>query len=75
MASERTSPSMAKASRRALPTPACTVGGATFTKRLEEAWTMASNLGFSVFTRVRTRRERPGFKRCASPTEVICAVV
>jgi len=75
MASERTSPSMAKASRRALPTPACTVGGATFTKRLEEAWTMASNLGFIVFTTVRTRRERWSFNRCAPSTELGSAVV
>ena len=75
MASERVSPSMAKASRRALPTPACTVGGATFTKRLEEAWTMASNLGFIVFTTSRTRCERRSFKRCASRTELASAVV
>ena len=75
MASERTSPSIAKAWRKAFPTPACTVGGATFTKRLEEAWTMASRLGFRVFTWVRTRCERRGFNRCASRTELTCAVV
>jgi len=66
---------MANAWRRALPTPACTVGGATFTKRLEEAWTMASNLGFIVFTIVRTRRELWSFNRCAPSMELFLVVV
>jgi hypothetical protein len=58
-----------------LPTPAWTVGGATFTKRLEEASTMASNLGFIVFTVPRTRRVRRSFNRCAPSTLVLPAVV
>lgn len=74
MWSERTSLSIANAWRSAFPTPACTVGGATFTKRLEEAWTMASLLGLIVFTEGRTPGERAGFNGCASTTEVFCAV-
>ena len=74
--SERTSPSIAKAWRRALPTPAWTVGGATFTNRLEEACTMASILGLSVFTCLRTRRERPEFQtlRALNVTDLGCCM-
>src|SRR5687768_4369478 len=69
--SERISPSIAKAWRSALPTPACTVGGATFTNRLDEACSMASCLGFILLTGGRTPGHRHGCNRCASRMELI----